>query len=615
MKKLIFLLLLTIVFMLVLLAGALFYIDLTGHKGFSFEIRVNDETVGTMRLEKYITENKIVYKARTKRYDSLRYSQLTEDVFIDKTTRDIVHLDKEEIGSLGGKVLVAFFRENGKNDYVYLDHPKFVSVSGVYLNRASAFYIPGDPILCLTILEKYNFWRKGKQYFDVAVAAEGPVAPILDKLEVQYVKDEYIQIMGNKIQAEIYTIKSPIIPDVKVALSTFYHELLFIEDMAVNERIELVSIVESLFTRIKSQLRIFTNQFRVKEVVSAPSTEDKNMFLSDNGRSTQGAEAKIEREEIFINDGTSVISGNILSTKRRGEQEPIIMIVADDGPVSSGEKLMIEALSRHLAETGFAVVSLQSVRDLARETSFYLLDDETKKKTMGLFLDHLYGADHNNYGPLIYVGFKGGGFVSLNFQDKYRKTAGCVQVGNPGFILDKMDERSIDEFVKYIFKTSFIELSKNKHIDDVRNYTSDYLEEILKSEQDVLSFKRFNLPLKEYREYLERDYLQAVQKFNAPILFLYTKEQKKYFNANISGIKKEISNIDNSSHAYEVRNANKYFSEIVTVNGVKCYELKDDFLKQLDEWLEAILARFKQYNVESVEETEALLKTVTEEVI
>ena len=612
MKKLISLLLTTIVLMLVLLAAALFYIDFTGHKGYSFEIRANNQTVGMMRLEKYITENKIVYKTRTKRYDSLRYAQLKEDVLIDKTTKDIVHLDKEGIGSLGGKVLVAFFRENRNNDYVYLDHPKFISVQGGYLNRASALYIPGDPVLCLAIFEKYNFWRKGKQYFDVAVAAEGPVAPILDKLEVQYVKDEYIHIMGNKIQAEIYTIKSLIIPDVKVALSKFYHELLFIEDSSFNERIELVSIVESLFTRIKSQSKIFIEQFKVKEKLSA-SSDGKNIFLLDKGKSLQGSDANIKREEVFINDGTNVITGNILRVKGKGSKESTIMVLADDGPVPSGEKLMIEALSWHLAEKGFTVLSLQSVRDLARETSFYLLDDETKKKTMGLFLDHFYGSDRNDTGPLICIGFNGGGFISLATQNKYRKIAGCVQVGNPGFFLREMDESLLDEFVEYIFKKSFIDINKNKHIEDVCNYTFDYLEEVIKSEQDVLSFKRLNLPLKEYRQYLKRDYLQAVQEFNAPILFLYTKDQKKYFNANISDIKKEISNIDKNSHTYEVRNVNKYFSNTVTVDGIESFELNDDFLKKLDEWLESILTRVEQRNIEVLEEREVQLMAATAE--
>ena len=580
--------------MIVLLVGAFFYIDFNSHKGFLYEVISDEESIGTMRLEKYITENRLVYKAKIKKTNTFKYALMNEELYIDRNSKDIVRLDKEMTGVYGEKIQVAFLNENNNNDYVYLDYPKFINIAGGYINKAKTIMIPGDPVLYLAMMEKYNFWRKGKQFYDAVISPAGAIAPFIETVEVNYVEDDYVQVMGKKIQAEIYIIKSSSLFEVKVALSKFYHELLFVENTICKERVELISIGESLFERIVERIISFAERLKIDEQLSAEDIVDKNKGMDSIARNMGFVPKTIKKEEIFINDGTTVLSGIVLCSKEKNNIQPKIFIVSDDGSITVGEKMMLDALSLHLVKKGFMVIALNSLMEANKETSLYCLDDETKEKAIGLFLEHFSGFGEERNGPVIFVGYKGGGFISLSSCNKTFKIAGCVQLHVPGLIRGHLDASSAGDYIKKVFADSYIKTNKNKHIEFVRKHTLSYVENILKTEQDVLSFRRFNLPLKEYREYLNRDYSSAIQSFNAPLLFLYSKKQKEYFGPIIADIKREIMDKSNFSRAFEIQNSSGYFGELVSNDGTIVYNLQGDFLGHIDKWLNDIVERYEQ---------------------
>jgi hypothetical protein len=593
MKKIIFFLSLSVIIMLVMLSAALFYIDLTGHKGYLYELRINDISCGSMRLEKYVTENKIIYKADIDKTNTLDYPKIIENLHIDKDSGDTVKLEKEFVGCYGERARQFFFRENNSKYYVYLDYPEFINIDGGYINKAVTLFNPEDPFSCVAMIEKYSLWRKGKQFFDVIIAPQAPIAPFAQTLEIFFSGDEYVQVLGKKVPAEIYVISGQDLPDIRIAISKFYHEVLFIENTISGNKMRLISIIESPFERLKEKFYSLSGRLKPANGTGTAIESSESYANYDPGTTAENLSGKIKQEKIFINKGTKVVSGYLFSPEDKKEAKAKIVIMPSDGPVPGGENIMVHALSEYLAEKGFLPVMLTSYMDSNMRTSFYMLDDNAKKEYIDIFLDYLASSKYGD-SPVLFLGYKGGGFICLAGSFERSGIAGYIQMGLPALSWKKIPDRAIDNYIKEMYAQSGIKLRHNENVEFIREYTLQYLNDIFDSEQDVLSCKRINLPLREYREYLRRDYSILASKTDIPLFFIYSKKEKESFSDSVNDMREIIDSKKKLSVSEEIQKSGKFFLDPAKNNILKNYKINEVLLEQMEKWIRDVLIFYEK---------------------
>ncbi len=177
MKKLVFLLVVAIIFMVLLILAAFFYVDVSGHVGYRYKVFSEDVSSGSISVDRYVTEEKIIYKSIAKYSNFGEYSQIREKLVLNKKELSPLEFEKRSEKVNGCKRLTLFVSNGGKYDLLYLDPPEFITFEKIKFDVKNVIFSPGDIMLYMPLIEKYNFWKKGTQFFSLFLPMDGAVPP------------------------------------------------------------------------------------------------------------------------------------------------------------------------------------------------------------------------------------------------------------------------------------------------------------------------------------------------------------------------------------------------------------------------------------------------------
>ncbi|MDD5634079.1 MAG: hypothetical protein PHW46_02250, partial [Candidatus Omnitrophica bacterium] len=167
MKKLIASLIIAAFLSVVLMVFAFVYIDLSDHKWFVYEVFIGKRPVGSVRIDKYVTEDKVVYKASAEYVSPIDYPAILEKLIFKRKSMAFQKFTKQSKGARGQNNLALFGQDAGKINFLLLKHPEFLSLPNVSSNKSILVFSPKDISTYTPILGEYNFWQKGAQFFDV----------------------------------------------------------------------------------------------------------------------------------------------------------------------------------------------------------------------------------------------------------------------------------------------------------------------------------------------------------------------------------------------------------------------------------------------------------------
>ena len=250
MRKIVVTLIFVFLIACVLIAGAFLFIDISGHWTMKYKVYFQDNEFGEVKVDRYRTENRIVFKGSGEYPHTAGYPRVTEKLTLSKGSMTPLKFEKTYWGIKGQKKVISLVQKGEESDYLFLEHPKFIRLEGFSTGEKTMVFSPDDIMLLIPIMEKYNYWKKGAQFFEVMIPVSDPIPPMRDKMEIRYVREEYVTVMGRRVEAERFIARASSLPDMDIIVSRYSHRLIEVSVNKLQSKFVLISTKEGLSERI-----------------------------------------------------------------------------------------------------------------------------------------------------------------------------------------------------------------------------------------------------------------------------------------------------------------------------------------------------------------------------
>jgi len=546
MKKLVFLLAAIAILMVLLIVAAFFYVDVSGHVGYRYTMFLEDASVGSIRIDRYVTEEKIIYKSITKYSDFGEYSEIIEKLVLDKKKLSPLEFEKKSEKNHGGKCMTLFVSNEGKYDLLFLDPPEFITFEEIKYNAKDVIFSPKDVMLYMPLIEKYNFWKKGTQFFDLLILIDGTVPPIEEKIEIRYLKDEYIPVGGCKTEAESFVIKSELLPEIKIFLSKYKHRILCVEINKGKIKFELTSCIEGPEKKIESLRKKIVS---VMESLKIIAKEEKRIreFSSENHakENAVGQEkksGKINKHKIFFESGDSLLAGKIWIPAGEGKF-PGIIISPKETSGFMGERDIPDLFGEFFSKAGFITLMFDNPEQGKSHGSVIWLSDEKKIENIEAASEFLLKHPSSMKDRITLIGPPGGAYPALEGASRVSAINSCVLLDLP-LNPEKYGlsaEESIEKELNATWAKNGLEVVSADILRLNAKVIKKWREELIRKSEKTSFFLDVKVPVKEYKDFLSRDSYNAVIGFGKPLLLIFEKENTLFDSRAVNFLRKLIN--------------------------------------------------------------------------
>lgn len=587
---------LTVLFALVGLA--FLYIDLTGHKSFHYEITKNGVPYGTVVIDRYITESKIVYKSREATPFSEGYPSSSSALYLDRASKTPSKYIKDQYGARGQRAITSLVQKGDLSDYVFLENPRFLHVENFSTGEKTMVYSPEDLMLVTALMERYSFWEKGTQYFEVMMPVPAPLPPLRDKLWVRYKEEDYIPVMDRKIEAERYILGSRGLNEVKVSVSRHGHRVLGME-CAYNGTVYTLESIREGASKFSS-FSLGSVPFLRNIIRGLPADErfgaEQNELLKGDSPDKVLIPGRIDPKEVFFESGNAVLCGEIWKPEGN-EQSGAVLLVPGEGPRKTGERLLTVYLASFLARYGYLVLSFDPPGLGKSQGSFYESDDTIKARNIESAIKFLC-TESSASGPLLMISRGNSSVPAMKVAENNSSVSACVVI-NPfsGMRNDLKGRLNVEEqlgkFPGILDPSAFDKGFLSKVSDVVENHFST----VENSSSEMFYFSGLGLPIKTYRDYLSRTPYKVIISMKKPLLVMMGNGDPGTGKEAVGALRTAVFS-ENDMSAVAVLNSSARNGGTIELVGNKWeYVPNTEYFSILKSWIDRVLARNADENV------------------
>jgi len=578
MKKPAVLVSLLIICIAILISLAFFYIALSGHKSFNYDIYLDGELLSKATVDKYVTEDKIIYKSKVESPHSLGYPVLNQKLVLNRKTRMPLKYTEEATGTRGAKQSLFLTQSADKTDLLFVKCPPFFTLKGFETGAKTLLFSPYRVMLYMPLMmESYNYWKKGTQFFEVMIPLEEPMPVLRDKVEVRYLHDEYIPLMGRRIEAERFAIRSGGIPEAIITSSKYTHSLLSVEINEKKMRFVLTGLYrkfEHLFGRILSFKKA---NIDIGEIPAGKPQKSSDTKIQDPR----------ESQEVFFESENHILSGRLHIPAEGNTPFPAAILVPEDGPMTNGEQALLESLGRILSASGIAVLDFDSPGQGKSQGIFQELDDEKRIRDIKAAFSFLEEHPSVDAKKIMLVGHRGGGYLSLKAAENIPSILSCIVLSMPleyGETKTDAPPAFPDEKIRQMLDIHGFGHFDERYMQTMRSLMDEQLNEVRKPGGDLLFFMGKKLSLKAYREYLDRKPYETILAFNKPLLMVFGKDDI-YFRPKIVKTLKSLPAGGKDAKIAVFRDLGPYMGNMENKGGNWDFKLNRDVIALIKKWI------------------------------
>ncbi|MFH1665057.1 MAG: alpha/beta hydrolase [Candidatus Omnitrophota bacterium] len=585
MKKLMAAVFVTACLVLVLLTLAFFYMDISMHKGMCYDLYVNDILSGTVEVDRYVTEGRIVYKSSAGFFDFSKYVKINKKLSLKKDTMQPLRFTEEAEGVKGQKRLILLAQDGKTMDYLFLEHPRFISLEDIETGEDTLIFSPDGLMSYLPVLEKYNFWKKGAQFFDVMTPVDELLPPLRGRIEMRYVKDDYITVMGRKVEAEKYVVSSKTLPESELFLSKYTHRILEAEVKKLNMRFILVRWIEDPVKRAKLLGKRCVSFFFGRDIPGKKDDtfREEGSSAKRPGRGTDNAALRGEgSREIFFESGKLILSGRLWMPGGNGPF-PAVLAVPKDGPMETGEQYLLNFLGNTLSKEGFVVLIFDSQGQGKSQGSFLDLDDGKMIRNITDACSYLAKQPFVKNDSIILIGHEGGGYLALRAASALPYVHSCILLCLP---VEYAEGRRTDkEDIRTLLAIHGLGAIDEGSLETLAKSVEGHLSNVAQTDENISFFMGIKVPLKEYREYLRRRPYKEVISFDRPLLLVFAKNDKNFKPRAVESLKRSFGEKKRQDMIAIFRNLGPYLGEMTEDRNSLGFSMNRDVENLVKKWL------------------------------
>lgn len=210
---------------IILFFASFAYLDAIKHQTFHFVVNLNGKDVGTIRVDRFITDERIIYKsAMSTPLDGL-FTEYRSRLSLDKDY-ELENYTKERST---GRVTDTYYIENFKHliSFVSRYQSKFSFLDNIPIRKHTFYFEDDSPLTYMPIIENYDFSKGRAQGFNaISCLYAWSLPPVKRFVTFTSIRDEYIKIGSKKIEAENLLLKMRDYPQGMIWVSKSDHSLI-----------------------------------------------------------------------------------------------------------------------------------------------------------------------------------------------------------------------------------------------------------------------------------------------------------------------------------------------------------------------------------------------------
>ncbi|UCD55541.1 MAG: hypothetical protein JSV93_01720 [Candidatus Omnitrophota bacterium] len=547
MRKIYFFLIISVILVVTFIAFAFFFFEKEKHRSFLYIIKIADKNSGYTEIDRYKTEDKIIYKSTSFRPKELDAKIIHEKSVFDRKGFKLKKFDKE-CKNFGVITEVIHIKNNNDKtlDFLAEAGSKFAYLSDmVHAKDISVF--DGESIVnYIPFVDRYNFSMGGAQSFNAVYHFPGLLPPARGKIIFTSIRDEYIDALGKKTKTECLVVRAKGIPEAYIWVSK-------------KDR----SIV---------QLEIKSKSLLIKKAAFPP-----DIAIHDYKEKNKSYDS----HNIIFPSEDIALAGTI-SIPQKGGKLPAVLLVPGEGPYDRENAGLFRDISHELAQGGYitlrfdkrgigesqgdnTAVSLSTeIRDI-ESALWFLLNHERIDKDKLFVVAH---ASACSYLPqLDFSKFPAKGLVMLGLT----KPSPLLDF-ECAYVLNKI--KAITEIEEKYPET--LELLKTQTFGLIKNTEKEYA---------FVGGRR--VFLKRMHELSRLKPLESFEKLNIALIALYDKKDAFGSPAYIKSVRKALKETEATQFSVmNFRGVGHFFGEIVDEkNMIKHYKMNKEVPETITNWL------------------------------
>ena len=481
MRKLYLFLTVAICLTIILLVAAFLYIDTHKHNVFNYELAIDSKNIAWTKLDKYVTEDKIIYRSVTTTPFHSICATHKRKLVLNKHKLKISEYNKKALGD-AVNMDACLKRMDGSVSFLAIGHSSFAYLDRLLVDKDFVLFEENALISYVGIIAKYDFKKKGFQNFQTLTHGFALLPPLRQTIGLRLAGEKTIQLGNKNVDALHMILKLPNYKEASIWINKWSHVILKIE----NPRIGLTA-----------------------SLISEPKPASPENYVLESDAYT--------KEEISFKSGDIILVGDLTVPKEKGPH-PAVLLVWGPGPLSRDGLGMFTNLADYFASRGIAVLSFdkrgvgKSQGKFSRSTSVNTIED------LRAALDFLAQEQRIDKTKIAVLGHSEGSFYASRLASTDQRIAACIIMA--GMVVTNIHDADL-EVMDYFSKMP-PDWDK-EYLADIARSTEQTMK-IIREGKDWTLLQGKRIYLKKARMNLENNPLNVIRKLKAPTLVLQGKK-------------------------------------------------------------------------------------------
>lgn len=462
---------------IILFVATFFYIDTHRHSIFSYNIYHGGRLTATAKIDKYNTEDSIIYRSITNTpFDSL-YTTDKEKLSIDKRGLKVQNYNKKHLSEgIGLDVYIKGI--DSSVNFLAVGHSDFAYAERLPVDKHFIIFEKNAIVSYFNLLDKYDFKEEGLQSISAVTHTYTFLPPYKSTIDVELRGEDTVPLEGKNTKTLHFVARLPDKNDILIWATRWSHVPLVIKIP-------------------RDDLEIIYSE--------ALNTITAKRYLPENI-------SYLNKEVTFKNKDLN-LSGTLSLPSGEGPF-PAVILIGGPGPLDRENFGLFTDIADGFAKRGIASLRFdkrgvgKSEGDFSKITERELIDDGA---SAGSFLAMEKEIDKNK---IAVLGHSEGGFLAASLAAINPDISACIiMAGIEAINLPDTDLETLWSFDKSAMDWN------NDYLNDIAKCGRD-TSKILDSGADWSFLLQKRVFLKKRRLGMERKPMEVIRKIKVPVLIL-----------------------------------------------------------------------------------------------